>query len=191
MSPRAVLALIVVLAAAALAGCSGGGDNTTATIGEGTITVPSDVHGVYGEVEAILDQLPYEAWYTKCVVAQVKRNISPSEAEELAGLPEDEREEKGTLVVSQAGPTCQARHHQKPIVDPNASSKELDLLRAGTVDSMKALAESHGASDDQVACVEAGFGELPDKQVVAVVNGSKKVREGILLSIFKPCASSK
>lgn len=190
MSPRAVLALTAVLVAAALVGCGGGSGDATATIGEGTITVPSDVHGVYGEVEAILDQLPYEAWYSKCVVAQVKKNLSPREAEALSGLPEKEREQKATLVVSQAGPTCQARHHL-PVVDPNATGEELDLLRAGTADSMKTLAESHGATEDQVACVEAGFSELPDAKVIAIVNGTKKVREGILLSIFKPCASSK
>jgi hypothetical protein len=188
---RVAPVLIAILVVALLAGCGGGSGEQTATVGNGTITVPSDVHGVYGELEAILDQLPYEAWYTKCVVAQVKKNLSSAEAEALAGLPEDESEEKATLVISRAGPTCEARHHLLPVVDPNSSSKELDLLRAGTVDSMKALAESHGADAEQVACVEEGFEELPDRKVIAVVDGSKEAREGILLSVLKPCASGK
>jgi hypothetical protein len=190
VSVRVAVALVAALVVALLAGCGSGSGEQTATVGNGTITVPSDIHGVYGELETILDQLPYEAWYTKCVVAQVKKNLSPAEAETLAGLPEDEREEKATLVISRAGPTCEARHHL-PVVDPNSSSKELDLLRAGTVDSMKALAESHGADSEQVACVEEGFEELPDEKVIAVVDGSKKAREGILLSVLKPCASGK
>jgi hypothetical protein len=188
VSPRALLALIAVLVAAVLVGCGGGTGDTSAKLGNETVTVPSDVHGVYGEVEAILRQLPYQAWYKKCVVAQVKKNLGAAEAKELAELPEAEREEKGIEATYLAGPTCEAEHHL-PVIDPNASSKELDLFRAEYVTTMKGLAESHGATDEQIACVEEGFVELPDKKLIAVVNGSKTVREGILLSVFKPCAA--
>jgi hypothetical protein len=188
---RARLSLISVLTAVAVAGCGGSSDDpTTATPGDQTFTVPSDVHGVYAETEAILDQLPYEAWYTKCVVEQVKKVLGPEQAEALAELPEAERDEKATAIASQAGPACEAQHHL-PIVDPNASSKELDLLRAGYVTSMKAVAESNGASADQATCVEQGFEELPEKELIAIGNGSKTVREGILLSVFKPCSTKK
>jgi hypothetical protein len=77
------------------------------------------------------------------------------------------------------------------MIDPNASSKELDLLRAGYVTSMKAVAESNGASPTQTACIERGFEKLPQQELIAIGNGSKTVREGILLSVFKPCASAK
>jgi hypothetical protein len=184
---RVALALIAVLAAALVAGCGGSDGSTVGSDGE-AFTVPSDTHGFYGELEVILDQLPYEAWYTKCVVDQVKKNLSPDEAEALAQLPEGEREEKAVQVTSQAGPTCQAEHHL-PMIDPNASSKELNLLRAGYVSSMAALAESNGATDDQITCVENGFEELPEKELIAVINGAKTVREGILLSVFKPCST--
>ena len=193
MPLRAALSLIAVLAVAAvaLAGCGGSSDDeTAATFGDQTVTVPSDAHGVYGELEAILAQLPYEAWYTKCVVEQVKKVLSPEEAEALAELPESERDEKAVAITSQAGPACEAQHHL-PVVDPNASGKELDLLRAGYVTSMKAVAESNGASPDQAACVEHGFEELPEKELIAIGNGSKTVREGILLSVFKPCSTQK
>jgi hypothetical protein len=192
--PRAALALIAVLAVAAVAvaGCGGSSaSQTTATIGGQTVTVPSDTHGVYGELEAILGQLPYEAWYAKCVVDQVKKALSPDEAEALAELPEGERDEKALAITSQAGPACEAQHHHLTVVDPNASSKELDLLRAGYVTSMKAVAESNGATPDQAACVERGFEELPEKEMIAIGNGSKTVREGILLSVFKPCSTKK
>jgi hypothetical protein len=187
--PRVALALIAVLVAALVAGCGGGSDDerTVGTGGE-AFTVPNDTHGVYSELEAILDQLPYEAWYTKCVVAQVKKTLTPAEAEALAELPEAEREEKAVQVTSQAGPACEAEHHL-PVVDPHASSRELDLLRAGYVSWMTALAEQNGATDDQIACVENGFEELPEKELIAVINGAKSVREGILLSVFKPCSA--
>jgi hypothetical protein len=187
---RATLALIAVLGAIALAGCGGSSDQTTATFGDQTVTVPSDVHGLTGELEAFLSQLPYEAWYSKCVIAQVKKVLSPAEAEALAELPESESDEKVAAITSQAGPACEAQHHL-PVVDPNASSKELDLLRAGYVTSMKSVAESNGATAEQAACVEQGFEELPENELIAIGNGSKTVREGILLSVFKPCSAKK
>jgi hypothetical protein len=186
---RVALALIVVLAAAVVAGCGGTADETV-SLGDQTVTVPSETHGVYGELEAILDQLPYQGWYTKCVVGQVEKVLSPAEAEALSQLPEAERDQKALQVTSKAGPTCEAEHN-RPVVDPNASSKELDLLRAGYVTSMKAVAESHGADATQTACIEKGFEELPENQLIGIGNGSPKVREGILLSVFKPCAAAK
>jgi hypothetical protein len=186
---RASLSLLVLLAALVVAGCGGGSGDQTATLGDQTITVPSDVHGFYGELEAILDQLPYEAWYAKCVITETKKSISPEEAEVLAELPEEEREEKATEATSAAGPICEAKH-RLPVVDPKASPKELALLRAGYISSMKSVAESKGATPGQAACVEEGFEELPDEELIAVVNGSKTVREGILLSVFKPCTKA-
>jgi hypothetical protein len=186
----AVLTLLLVLAAGALAGCGGGSDDPTASVGGETITVPSDTHGVYGELEAILDQLPYEAWYTRCVVHQVRKNLSPSEADALSELPEDEREAKALQVISGAGPTRQASRH-RPMIDAQASGKELDLLRAGFVSSMRGLAEAGGAETEQLACVEAAVEKLQQNELIEAIDGSKKVREGILLSIFKPCATGK
>jgi hypothetical protein len=186
----AVLILLVVLATGALAGCGGASDDPTASVGGETITVPSDTHGVYGELEAILDQLPYEAWYTKCVVDQVRKNLSPSEAEALSELPEDEREGKALQVISGAGPTCQASRH-RPMIDAHASRKELDLLRAGFASSMRGLAESGGAEADQLVCVESAVEKLGQNELIEAIDGSKKVREGILLSILDPCATGK
>ena len=189
MPPRAIFALIVVLAAAAVAGCGGSSDQT-AKVGDQTVTVPSDAHGVYAELQAILDQLPYQGWYTHCVVDQVKKVLSPSEAEALSALPEAEREQRALEVTSKAGPACEAQHH-RPVIDPNATAKELDLLRAGYVSSMAAVGEAHGASPTQIACIEKGFAELPPKLLIGIGNGSKKAREGILLSVFKPFSKLK
>ncbi len=189
MPLRLALALIATLMALAMAGCGGGSGDQTVSLGDETITVPGDTHGVYAELATILDQLPYRPWYTKCVVAQVEMVLSPAEAEELADLPEAEREEKAIKITSEAGPKCEAQHHQ-PVIDPHASSKELDLLRAGYATSMKSLAEANGADADQVACIEKNVEELPQEKVIDIGNGSKSVREGILLSIFKPCAKT-
>jgi hypothetical protein len=186
---RATLALIAVLAAALLAGCGDSSDQAAGTDGQ-AITVPSGTHGVYAELQAILDQLPYQSWYTRCVVDQVKRKLTPAEAEALGELPEAERDDKAFQVIATAGPTCE-RRHRRTVVDPNATSEELDLLRAGYVTSQTAVAESHGATRSQAACVRRGFEHLPDKAVIGIANAPDKVREGILLSVFKPCASSK
>ena len=187
---RATLLVLVALATPALAGCGSSGDQT-ATVGNGqTVTVPGDVHGVYGELEAILDQLPYQHWYTKCVVDQVEKVLSPAEAETLSELPESQREQKAIAITAKAGPDCEKKTGRPPI-DPNASSKELDLLRAGYITSMVALSEANKLTPGQTSCVESGVESLPDKQLIEIGNGTEKVREGILLSVFKPCAKVK
>jgi hypothetical protein len=187
---RVALAVLAALAAVTAAGCGGGSGDQTVSVGDETITVPSDTHGVYAELTAILDQLPYRPWYARCVVGQVEKVLSPEEAEELADLPEAEREDEAMQITSAAGPRCEARH-DLPVIDPRASRKELELLRAGYVTSMKSVAESNGATPSQTACVEQGFEDLPEKQLIAIGNGSKTVREGILLSVFKPCSEEK
>jgi hypothetical protein len=181
---RATLALIVVLVV--VAGCGGGSTSS----GGQTITVPSGSHGVYDELRAILDQLPYQSWYTHCVVAQVKKVLTPAEAEALGELPEADRDNKAFQVIAGAGPTCE-RDHDRPVVDPNATAKELGLLRAGYANSETAVARSSGATPSQAACVEKGFEQLPDKAIIGIANASKKTKEGILRSVFEPCASSK
>jgi hypothetical protein len=183
------MALFAVLFAGALAGCGGGSGDQTVSVGEETVTVPEGTSGVYAELSAILDQLPYQPWYSKCVIGEVEKVLSPEEAEGLAELPEAEREAKAIQITSQAGPACEAKNDNRPVIDPNATAKELDLLRAGYVTSMKAVAESNGANSSQTTCVERGFEQLPEKELIEIGNGTKKVREGILLSIFKPCAT--
>jgi hypothetical protein len=185
---RATLALIVVLAAGLLAGCGGSGAGGGS--GGQTITVPGGTHGVYAELRAILDQLPYQSWYTRCVVGQVRRKLTPAAAESLGDLPEVERDEKAFGIIAAAGPTCE-RRHGRAIVDPNATPQELDLLRDGYVTSQTEVAEANGASPSQTECVRKGFEALPDKAIIGIANAPDKVREGILLSVFKPCASSK
>jgi hypothetical protein len=183
-------AVVVALLAVVLAGCGSSGDQTLSVGNEETITVPSDVHGFYGEMEAILDQFPYQHWYTHCLVRASKHLLSPAEAEALSQLPESRREQKVTQVTATAAPACEEAIG-RPVVDPNASSKQLDLLRAGTIPAMTELAEAKGLSPAQVSCVQNGFETISDKQLIALRNGTDKVREGILLSVFKPCAKAK
>lgn len=179
------------LAAAVLvAGCGGGSSDQTLSVGNGeTITVSGDVHGFYGELEAILDQFPYQHWYVACVVREAEKILSPKEAEELEDLPEAERQEKTQQTVSKAQPGCEKT--ARPTVDPNASSKEVALLRASSLPGIVGLAETNGMSSTQVECVEAFFAKLPDKKIIELRNGTDKVREGILVSVFRPCAQLK
>jgi hypothetical protein len=183
---RATLLVLVVLAALVLAGCGSSGDQTAS----GGFTVPADVHGLSGELESVLDQLPYQHWYTRCVTREVENALSPAEAEALSELSESEREGKLTSITAEAGPNCEKKTNRPPI-DPNASSKELDLLRAGYMTSAVGLAEANELTPGQTSCVEEGVESLPDKSLIAIGNGTAKVREGILLSIFKPCAKVK
>ncbi len=149
--------------------------------------MPSDVHDVYGEVEAFLDQLPYQGWYTHCVQKRVEAAISPAEAKALSGQPESEREVKATQIIAKAVPACE-RSTDRPVIDPNASSAELDLLRAEDISS---VAESTNLTAAQDACVEQGFEELPDSAIVEIGNGTTKARDGIPLSVIKPCAKAR
>jgi hypothetical protein len=184
-------AIVVVLLVAVAAGCGGGSGDQTLSVGNGqTITVPSDVDGFYGELEAILAQFPYQHWYTDCVVRASKHLLSPGEAEALSELPEAEREAKVTQVTATAGPACE-KAIGRPVVDPNSSPKQLGILRAGTIPAMTQLAEAKGLTSVQVACVQNGFETMSDKNLIELRNGTDKVREGILLSVFKPCAKVK
>jgi len=192
-APRRAVPLLGAALAAVLivAGCGGGSGDQTVSLGDGaTVTVPSDVHDVYGEVEAFLDQLPYQRWYTHCVVAQVERSLSPKEAKELATLPESRRETEAMKLIGNAGSTCE-KAHDRPVVDPNASRQELALYRAGTLPGMAEFAQANGYSPSQTACVESFYKKLSDRKLIELANGTDKVREGILVSVFRPCAMLK
>ena len=187
---RIVLSVCAALALVALvAGCGGSGEQTL-SVGEGeTITVPSDVSGFYGELEAILDQFPYQHWYVSCVVREAKKILGPKGAEELEELPEGEREEKAQEAAAKAEPACEKT--DRPTIDPNASSKEIQLLRVSSIPGITEFAESNGMSATQVACVQSFFKKLPDKKIIELRNGTDKAREGILVSVFRPCAQLK
>ncbi len=189
---RRVVSLLVSALATALlvAGC-GGSSEETLTLGHGgTVTVPSDVHGLYGELESLLDQLPYQRWYTKCVVSHVKGLITPKEAEGLADLPEAQREAKTAEVVGKAGPACEKSG--RPIIDPNASDQQLELLRtASVIPEMVELAEANGLSAHATACIRRTFEAMPTKFLVELRNGTAKVRGAILRGAFEPCAKFK
>jgi hypothetical protein len=186
---RVSLLLGAVLAAILVAGCGGSSDQTLSVGSEQTITVSGDVHGFYGELEAILDQFPYQHWYVACVVREAKKILSPKEAKELEGLPEAERQKKTQSVVTEAQPGCEKT--ARPTIDPNASSKEIGLLRTSSLPGITALAETNGMSSTQVACVQTFFEKLPDKKIIELRNSTDKLREGILVSVFRPCAQLK
>lgn len=182
---RLTLLVLVALGAVVLAGCGSGGQTAS-----GGFTVPDNVHGLDGEIKAILDQLPYQHWYTHCVVGEVERVLSPAQAEALSELSESEREQKLTAITGKAGPNCEKKTGRPP-VDPNGSSKEFELLRAGYMTSFIGLAETNELTSAQTACVENRTEGLPDKVLIAFGNGNEKVRERILLFVFKPCAKVK
>ncbi|MFT3865248.1 MAG: hypothetical protein QM729_13305 [Solirubrobacterales bacterium] len=178
---RATLLVVVALVAAVVAGCGSSGST------ENQVTVPSDVHDLYGEVEAILGQMPYQDWYRECVVGRVKKEVGAAEAEALAELPESKRATKAMEAVAAAGPACE-RSTSRPTIDPNATEKEFALYRASLVTGLGELAEREKLSSDQVTCVEEATEELPVTKLVALGNGSHKVRERILVTIIASCA---
>jgi hypothetical protein len=179
---RATLLVIVALCAVAIVvvgcGSSGGGENE--------VTVPSDVHDVYGEVEAILGQLPYQDWYRQCVARRVRNTVSQAQSESLAELPESKRATKATEAIAAAGPACE-KSTGRPAIDPNASAKEFALYRASLVSGITELAEHEKLNSDQVTCVEEAVEELPQAKLVGLGNGTHKVREAILVSIIASC----
>lgn len=191
---RLPLRLVLLLIAAALvgavvAGCGSSGKETGTVGGGETVTIPADAEGFYGELEAILDQYPYQQWYVSCAMREAKKILSPKEAEELEDLPESEREQKSQEVAAKAGPPCEKSG--RPTIDPNASSAEIQLLRVSSVPAIAEFAETNGMNATQVACVQSLFKKLSDKQMIELRNGTSEVREGILVSVFKPCSRLK
>jgi len=183
---RLVLLLIVAaLAGGVIAGCGSSGDKA-GTVGGGTVTIPGDAKGFYGELEAILAQYPYQHWYVACVMREAKKFLSPKEAEELEDLPEAERQQKSQEVAAKAGPPCE--ESGRATIDPNATPEEIQLLRVSSVPAIAEFAEANGMNSTQVACVQSLFKKLSDKQIVELRNGTDEVREGILVSVFKPCS---
>jgi hypothetical protein len=175
---RASLALFALLAAALLVGCGGGGDRT-ATVGSATVTIPSSVHGAKAELTALLEQFPYQHWFTACVTRRFQ----------AAGEPGDGESEAELLAKDETA--CERSAHGRRPVDPNASSEELDLLRAELAPSMKGLAESHHLGASQSACLTQAFEKLPDRFIVKYGNGDQKTRDAILSIIFKTCAKAR
>jgi hypothetical protein len=183
---RVTLLAIVALAAAVLAGCGSSGE--TASVNGQTVTVPSDVHGFYDELETILAQFPYQDWYSECVVSTTKKSLSPAEAEELSSLPEGKREAKEEAIISKAGPECE-KSSSRPVIDPNATEQQLALYRTGYIAPLREIAESDKFSEAGLTCVEEAVEALPAKKVITLGNGARKAREAILVSILTPCAS--
>jgi hypothetical protein len=186
---RLVLLAIAALAAAVIAGC-GGSSNQTVTVGEGqSIVVGGDVHGFYDELETILDQFPYQHWYVNCMMKEARKLLDPKEAKELEELPGSDREKRYIAIAAKAGPACEKSG--RPVIDPNATDKQFEFLRVGSLPAMTELAENNGYSPTQVECVETFFEKLPNKKLIQLHNGTKKAREGILVSVFRPCAELK
>jgi hypothetical protein len=186
---------ILSLVAAALVGAvlvvgCGSSSDQTLSVGNGQqITVSGEVHGFYAELEEILDQFPYQHWYVACVIGEAKKILGPTEAEELEELPEDERRQKAQKAITEAEPACEKTG--RPTIDPNASSAEIELLRASSIPGIIEFAETNGMSSTQVACVQSFFSKLPDRKIIELRNGTDKAREGILVSVFRPCAQLK
>jgi len=186
---RATLLVIAALATGLLlAACGSSGDQTKSVEG-GTITVPADIHGVFPELETLLAQFPYQRWYTDCVIARAKQEVSPKEAEVLEEQPESKDAAKAEQVIAGVVSSCK-KASKRPLVDPNASEKELALFRAGFVEPYRSEAEKHGFEGAQLECVEQTVEELPGGKVVGLGNGTDAVREGILLSVLAQCVKA-
>ncbi len=183
---RATLLVIAALATGVLlAACGGSSGDSTAS---GEITIPSDVHG-YGTLEAVMTQYPYQGWYTHCVLTRVKKELSPKEAEALEATSGSDGPSKTEEVTKSAGAACE-KATGRPVIDPNASEKELALYRATFVEPLGRIAKEKGFESPGVECVERTVEELPPGKVVGLGNGTHRVREGILLSALAQCVKA-
>lgn len=187
---RATLLVIAALATGLLlAACGGGSSGQTTSAGNETLTIPADVHGLYPELEALLAQFPYQSWYTHCVISRVKEELSPKEAEALEGSSDSSDLAKAEEIIAAAIPGCETSS-KRPVIDPNASERELALYRAGYVERMANYAETKGFEGAQIECVEETVEELPFSKVIGLGNGTHRVREGILVSVLAHCVKA-
>ena len=183
---RVTLLVIVALAAAVLAGCGSSGGDTASSAA--AITIPSGVHDFYGEAEAVLDQLPYQSWYTE--VRRREDSVSRSarsKPKKSRPCPNPNGKPKPRRMIAKVGPECE-KSSDRPVIDPNASEAEIALYRAGYVAPLTAIAEEDNFDKEGVACVEEAVESLPAKKVVTLGNGARKARAAILVSILTPCA---
>jgi hypothetical protein len=186
---RATLLVIAALATGLLlAACGSSSGGQTQSVGGAVVTVPTDVHGIYPELETLLAQFPYQRWYTNCVIARAKKELSPKEAEALNQNPESSGVGKAEQIIAAAGSACK-KSSKRPLVDPNASEKELALFRAGFVGRLRGIAEAHGFEGAQLECVGQTVEELPTGKVLGLGNGTQQVREGIELSVLAQCVN--
>ena len=88
------LVLAALLAAALLAAGCGGSGGQTASAGSASVTVPSGVDTLKGELAAILDQFPYQHWYNSCVEKRISRALGPRQEKALSDASDSEREAK-------------------------------------------------------------------------------------------------
>ncbi len=108
----------------------------------------------------------------------------------------------GTAVAANYRAACRARSTAEFVSKLGVVLEESDesalwmelivedsLLPAKRVESL--LKEANELTASQTSCVEERVEGLSDKALVAIGNGTDKVREGILLSVFKPCAKVK
>ncbi len=185
---RAVVLALLALTAAAVAGCGGGSEEETSSFGGGTVTIPSGVHGLYGELEALLAQFPYQPWFDQCVEAGVHKKLSQAEVEEIEKLPESKRSEQALGVIAEARTVCEKRN--RPLIDPNASEDELDLYRAGYVQPLREKAEAEEFSPEGVACVEEKVENLAAPKLLVLGNGNPSAGKVILLAVLSTCAKA-
>jgi hypothetical protein len=182
---RATLLVIAALAAGLLLAACGGSGSDTSDLGQATVTVPSDVKGVIPELEALLAQYPYQRWYTHCIVKTTKRELTPAELEatESSGAANAEK------IIAAAGPACRKKIH-RPVIDPNASEEQLEILRAGFVEQLTSGAEGKGFEGKRLECVRRLAEELPSPEVVALVEGTHRAHEGILVAVLAHCVKA-
>jgi hypothetical protein len=187
---RAALLVILALATGLLVAACGSSGDETKSVGGAVVTVPTDVHGIYPELETLLAQFPYQRWYTDCVLARAKKELSPKEAEALnQQSPESNGVAKAEEIIAAAGVACR-KSSKRPLVDPNASEKELALFRAGFVEPYRSQAEEHGFEGVQLECIEETVEKLPRGKIIGLGNGTSAVREGILLSVLAQCVKA-
>jgi hypothetical protein len=186
---RATLLVILALATGLLVAACGSSGDETKSVGGAVVTVPTDVHGIYPELETLLAQFPYQRWYTDCVLARAKKELSPKEAEALNQSPESSGVGKAEQIIAAAGVACR-KSSKRPLVDPNASERELALFRAGFVEPYRSQGEEHGFEGAQLECIEETVEELPRGKVIGLGNGTSAVREGILLSVLAQCVKA-
>jgi hypothetical protein len=180
------LAPVAVALALLVAGCGSSGDQT-ATIGTSEVTISGDEDPqTFSEVVGLLlDKTPYQSWYSRCLEGEIEKRLSDAEEDELLDLSKAEAEGRLTELMLPAGKACQQEGRR--YIDPNASAEELDLLRSSEQTGLGLVLRQQGASASLVACLERGVGNLPNDELVELIEGSLRTREALLEGIGEGC----
>lgn len=190
----AVLSIAGLAFLTGLAGCGddSGSDTVEAEIAKGvTISVPSDADQSPKEflsdtLNAVADKVGFSDEWKACIASEID-SIPDARLEPILDAPDGEASTQAALKYNaQISAACEKKVAEA--VDPDATSEQIDALRALTASQLTQTFEGSGASDKQAACMVEQYEALSDNEAVEFANLSARQSFQTLSEWARGCA---